>query len=157
MSGDVREASTTSVPTQLTTLVPAFDPAKDDLEQYVQKVEMLSDIWPAEKLNELATRLILNSAGAFQKLQLQKTDILTNSKQGIQNLVAALGGHWGKVFLEKKYEIVEKAPLCTQKADETNDSFLARAGIYWTKTALKEDGPGGASFIVHTLFFEGLC
>ena len=128
MSGDVREASTTSVPTQLTTLVPAFDPAKDDLEQYVQKVEMLSDIWPAEKLNELATRLILNSAGAaFQKLKLQKTEILTNSKQGIQNLVAALGGHCGKVSLEKKYEIVEKALFrCTQK-------------------------------VVHTLFFEGLC
>jgi len=142
MSGDVREATTTttSVPTQLTSLVPAFDPAKDDLEQYVQKVEMLCDIWPEEKLNELATRLILNAAGAaFQKLQLQKSEILTNSKQGIQNLVTALGGHWGKVSLEKKYEVVEKALFrCTQKADETNDSFLARADIYWTELLSKK-------------------
>jgi hypothetical protein len=141
MSGDVRETTptSTSVPTQLTSLVPTFDPAKDDLEQYVQKVEMLSDIWPEEKLNELATRLILNATGAaFQKLQLQKSEILINSKQGIQNLVTALGGHWGKVSLEKKYEVVEKALFrCTQKADETNDSFLARADIYWTELLSK--------------------
>ena len=73
MSGDVRESTPTSVPTQLTTLVPALDPSKDELEQYVQNVEMLCEIWPAEKLNELATRLILNTNGAaFQKLQLQR-------------------------------------------------------------------------------------
>lgn len=69
MSGDTRETPAASVPTQLTSLVPAFDPSKDELEQYVQKVEMLCEIWPAEKLNELATRLILNTSGAaFQKL-----------------------------------------------------------------------------------------
>ena len=28
------------------TLVPTFDPAKDDLEQYTQKVELLTEIWP---------------------------------------------------------------------------------------------------------------
>ena len=65
MSGDVRETTTASaVPTQLTYLVPTFDPAKDDLETYAQKVEMLSEIWPAEKLNEVATRHILNTTGA---------------------------------------------------------------------------------------------
>eukprot|EP00435_Cladocopium_sp_Y103_P068450 s167_g31.t1 len=144
MSGDSREASssasTTSVPTQLTYLVPTFDPSKDELEQYVQKVEMLSDIWPAEKLNELATRLILNTTGAaFQKLQLQRTEILTNDKAGIQKLVTALGGHWGKVTLERKYEIVEKALFrCSQKSDESNDSYLARADIYWTELLSKK-------------------
>ena len=54
-SGD----SSKAVPNQLATLVPTFDPSKDDLEQYVQKIEMLSEIWPADKLNELATRLVL--------------------------------------------------------------------------------------------------
>ena len=68
MSGESREGSTAHVSSQLTTLVPSFDPSKDELEQYVQKIEMLTEIWPAEKLNELATRLILNTSGAaFQK------------------------------------------------------------------------------------------
>ena len=130
---------------QLATLVPTFDPSKDDLEQYVQKIEMLSDIWPADKLNELATRLVLNANGAaFQKLQLQKSEIMTNSKAGIQKLVSILGGQWGKVGLERKYESVEKALFrCIQKNDESNDSFLARSDIYWTellskKTSLEE-------------------
>lgn len=106
----------------------------------MQKVEMLCEIWPSEKLNELATRLTLNTTGAaFQKLQLQRAEILTNDRQGIQNIVTALGGHWGKVSLEKKYEIVGKALLrCTQKTDESNDSFLARADIYWTELLAKK-------------------
>ena len=36
------------VSTQLTVLVPSFDPAKDDLEQYSKKVEMLTEIWRKE-------------------------------------------------------------------------------------------------------------
>ena len=83
MSGDVRETASASVPTQLTYLVPSFDPTKDDLEQYVQKVEMLCEIWPSEKLNELATRLILNTVGAaFQKLQLQRARDLGQQQGG---------------------------------------------------------------------------
>ena len=140
MSAESREGSTTHVSSQLTTLVPTFDPSKDELEQYVQKIEMLTEIWPAEKLNELATRLILNTSGAaFQKLQLQKTEILTNDKKGIECLVKALGGQWGKVTLEKKYEVVEKALFrCIQETDESNDSYLARTDIYWTELLSKK-------------------
>ena len=140
MSGESREGSTAHVSSQLTTLVPSFDPSKDELEQYVQKIEMLTEIWPAEKLNELATRLILNTSGAaFQKLQLQKTEILTNDRKGIECLVKALGGQWGKVTLEKKYEVVEKALFrCIQKTDESNDSYLARTDIYWTELLSKK-------------------
>ena len=40
--------------------------------------------------------------------------------------------------LEKKYEVAEKAFFrCTQKTDESNDSFLARADIYWTELLSK--------------------
>ena len=145
MSSETEEKATTSVSTQLATLVPSFDPSKDDLEQYAQKIEMLAEIWPSDKLNELATRLILNSSGAaFQKLQLQKSVILTGTKDGIQAIVTILGGQWGKVNLERKYETVEKALFrCTQRGDETNDSYLARTDIYWTellskKTSLEE-------------------
>ena len=66
----------------MATLVPTFDPAKDDLEQYTQKVELLSEIWPGGKLNELITRLILNTNGtALQKLQLNKAQLMTNEKR----------------------------------------------------------------------------
>lgn len=81
------EAAATSVPVQLTNLVPSFDPATGDLEQYAHKIEMLSEIWPPAKLNELLTRLILQTTGAaFQKLQLQRQEILINDKKGVQRL-----------------------------------------------------------------------
>ena len=100
----------TATSNHMATLVPTFDPAKDDLEQYAQEVELLSKIWPGGKLNDLITRLIFNTNGtAFQKLQLNKAQLMTNDKKGVQLLVTLLGGQWGKVNLEKKYDIVERA------------------------------------------------
>ena len=83
-AGDTGEVSN-NVSNNLATLVPSFDPSKDDLEQYTQKVELLGEIWPASKLNELITRLMLNTTGtAFQKLQLNRDKLLTNDQAGIQ-------------------------------------------------------------------------
>ena len=91
-------------------LVPSFDPSKDDLEQYTQKVELLSEIGPANNMNDLIARLILNTSGsAFQKLQLNRTKLMTGDRSGTQLLITTLGGQWGKVSLEKTYEIVERA------------------------------------------------
>jgi hypothetical protein len=134
-ASDGKSASDSQVPTQLTSLVPQFDPAQHDLEQYSQKVELLANIWPTNKLNELVTRLILGTSGAaFQKLQLQKDELMVGDKTGVEKLVKILGGHWGKVSLERKYEIFEKAVFrCAQRQDESNDSFLARADILWTE------------------------
>ena len=123
----------------LANLVPTFDPAKDDLDQYSQKVELLSQIWPSGKINELLARLILGTTGsAFQKLQLSRDKIMTNDTAGVKLLVSLLGGQWGKVSLEKKYDIVEKALYrCTQKQDESNDSFLARCDVAWIELLAK--------------------
>ena len=134
-ASDGKSVSDSQVPTQLTSLVPQFDPAQHDLEQYSQKVELLANIWPENKIDELVTRLILGTSGAaFQKLQLQKDELMVGDKAGVEKLVKILGGHWGKVSLERKYEIFEKAVFrCTQRADESNDSFLARADILWTE------------------------
>lgn len=143
MSAEAAEPGTSSdasnVPTQLTSLVPSFDPTQDDLEQYVQKVEMLCEIWPSNKLSELATRLILNAKGAgFQKLQLKRKEVITGSSKGIKQLVEILGGHRGKVQLERKYEVVERAIFrCSQKQDECNDSYIAGADILWTELLAK--------------------
>ena len=98
------------VPNHLAALVPSFDPAKDDLVAYTQKVQLLVGMWPDQKWTELATRLILNCSGsAFMKLQLQHTELTKNEKKSIQRLIEVLGGHWGQINLEKQYEYAERA------------------------------------------------
>ena len=138
-SGDAGDGQSTSS-NNMATLVPSFDPSKDDLEQYSQKVELLGEIWPASNMNELITRLMLNTTGtAFQKLQLNREKLLTNDKAGVQLLVTLLGGQWGKVNLERKYEIVEKALFkSAQRQDESNDSFLARCDVTWSELKAKK-------------------
>eukprot|EP00435_Cladocopium_sp_Y103_P018074 s4573_g4.t1 len=131
---EASEGSTT-VPNQLAILVPSLDPSKDDLQVYTQKVELLLEAWPASKYTELATRLILNCVGsAFKKLQLHQSEITKNEKKSIQRIIELLGGHWGQIPLERRYEFAERALYkCVQKSDETADSYLARADITWTE------------------------
>ena len=69
----------TGVGTTLTTLVPTFDPSKDNLQIYTQKVELVLAAWPKSKITELVMRLILNCQGsAFAKLQLHQAELMTN-------------------------------------------------------------------------------
>ena len=128
------------VPNQLAILVPNFDPSRDDLRMYTQKVELLVSAWPRDKISELVTRLILGCAGsAFQKLQLQKDQLQENHPKSVAKLIEILGGHWGQIPLEKKYESAERALYhCLQKQDESNDSYLARADILWTELISKQ-------------------
>ena len=87
----------------MATSVPSDDPSKDDLEQYSQKVKLLTEIWPSTKINELIARLVLNTTGtAFQKLQLNSQKLMTGDKAGAQLLITLLGGQWGKINLERK-------------------------------------------------------
>ena len=81
MSESSGGATDTQVPTQLTNLVPQFDPSVHDQEQYSQNVEMLAEIWPVGKINELITQL-----------QLQRSELLTGDKKGVARLVTILGG-----------------------------------------------------------------
>ena len=130
----------TLVPNQLATLVPSFNPATDDLQDYVKKVQLLVRMWPDGKWTELATRLILGCQGsAFQKLQLQADQITANDKKSIQRIIEILGGQWGQIALEKKYEAAEKALFrCQQKSDESNDSYLARSDVLWQELINKQ-------------------
>lgn len=128
------------VPNQLAVLVPTFDPAKDDLEEYTKKVKLLLNMWPDKKWTELATRLILGCSGtAFSKLQLHSDEITMNEKKSIQRIIEILGGQWGQVALERKYEAAEKALYrCSQRTDENNDSYLARADVLWQDLKQRE-------------------
>ena len=120
---------------QLATLVPSFDPSKDDLQVYQQKVQLVTTVWPQNRLLELVTRLILNTTGsAFAKLQLHHSELATNDTKSVQKLIEYLGGQWGKTGLEKRYADAEKALFqCSQQADESHDSYLARADVLWSK------------------------
>ena len=123
------------VPNNLSILVPSFDPAVDNVEICTNKVELLLSAWPANKIQELATRLVLGCKGtASQKLQLHRKEILINDPQGIQRLVELVGGKWGAIPLEKKFELVEKALYRSQqKMDESSDSYLSRCDVVWTE------------------------
>ena len=128
-----------SVPTQLAILVPTFDPAVDNVEIWASKVELLAASWPATKLTELSTRLILGCKGtAYQKLHLHQKELLVNDPKSIQKLVELVGGTWGQIPLEKKFELVERAIFRgQQKNDESSDSYVSRNDVIWTELLLK--------------------
>lgn len=129
------ESSSGGVSNQLATLVPSFDPSVDDLQIYQQKVQLVLAAWPKTKITELVTRLILNSKGsAFQKLQLHHDELVANEEKSVKKLVELLGGQWGKIALARQFEEAEQALYhVVQKSDESNDSYLARADVAWSK------------------------
>ena len=128
------------VPKELASLVPSFDPATDNVEIWTSKVELLVTTWPASKLSELATRLILNCKGtAYQKLQLNRKELLVNDPAGIKKLVELVGGTWGQIPLEKKFELAEKALYRgSQKSDESSESYLSRCDVVWSELLAKQ-------------------
>ena len=128
-----------TVGTQLAMLVPSFDPATDSVDTWSQKVEMLMLAWPKTKLDELATRLVLGCKGtAFQKLQLVRSEVIKNEEKAIKRLVEIVGGTWGQVPLEHRFELAEKALYKSgQRSDETADSYLARMDVVWTEMLTK--------------------
>ena len=103
---------------QIAALVPTFHPSQDDLQVYAQKVSLLVQAWPEGKYTELVTRLILNCSGsAFLKLQLHQ-ELMVNDRKSVQKFVEILGGHWGQIGLEKRYDYAERVVFkCIQKAD----------------------------------------
>lgn len=123
------------ITSQLATLVPSFDPATDNVEIWASKIELLQSAWPQDKMLELATRIVLNCKGtAYQKLQLHSKEVLTTNAAGIKRIVQLVGGTWGQVPLEKRYDLVEKAVFrCQQRHDETSDSFLSRCDVVWAE------------------------
>ena len=139
-AGGASGAESSFVPASLTALIPSFDPTVDAVEVWAQKVELLSKVWPKDKIAELNTRLILSCKGsAFQKLQIHQKDLLQNDLKSVKQLVELVGGQFGRVPLERRYESAEKALFrCSQRADETNDSYLARADVVWSELLAQE-------------------
>ena len=107
--------------------IPVFDAQTTDLQVYARKLQFLKEIWPTEHLAQLAPRAALQVQGvAFQKVARLDAAKL-RSDNGVQYLVEALGGQWGKLATEEKLSLFEKALYQTsRKSDESNDSYLAR-------------------------------
>ena len=116
------------------TAIPRFSPGVTDVTEYSSKLQFLAAMWPQEHLHLLAPRAALLCEGtAFKKVSKLSADKLkTADESGIKLLVSTLGGSWGKTALEEKYDTFEKAIYSTaQKADETNDSYLARHDVHF--------------------------
>ena len=116
------------------TAIPRFSPGVTDVTEYSGKLQFLAAMWPQEHLHLLAPRAALLCEGtAFKKVSKLSADKLkTADESGIKLLVSTLGGSWGKTALEEKYDTFEKAIYSTaQKADETNDSYLARHDVHF--------------------------
>ncbi|CAE7336760.1 unnamed protein product [Symbiodinium sp. KB8] len=114
--------------------IPKFIPGTTDVTEYSKKLQFLAAMWPKEHLSLLAPRAALMCEGSsFKKVaSLDAGKLKANDDSGVKLLVATLGGSWGKTALEEKYDSFEKAIYgTTQKADETNDSYLARHDIHF--------------------------
>lgn len=120
--------------------MPTFDLGIDNVEIWTNKVELLLMAWPCNRVQELATRLVLGCKGTeFQKLQLHRSEMIINDPTGIQRIVELVGGKWGAVPLEKEFELVEKALYRgQQRADETSDSYLSRCDVIWIELISKK-------------------
>ena len=60
-------------------------------------------------------------------------------RRGVKRRVELVGGTWGQVPLEHRFELVEKALFRSQqKSDESGDSFIARVDVIWTELLAKE-------------------
>eukprot|EP00435_Cladocopium_sp_Y103_P060979 s1182_g22.t1 len=110
--------------------IPRFEPGVTDLRTYARKLEFLRDLWPAEHIQHLAPRAALQVEGiAFQRVARLKAEQL-RSAEGVKYLVESLGGAWGRLDEEDRYDLFERAIYAVQqKPDETNDSYLSRHDV----------------------------
>ena len=80
-----------------------------------------------DQLEHLGPRAALAVEGvAFQKIS-RLDPAKLREPDGVSYLVKALGGQWGKLDAEDKYDLFERALYqVSQKQDESHDSYLAR-------------------------------
>ena len=119
--------------------IPRFEPGVTDLRNYAKKLEFIRDLWPEEHMAHLAPRAALLVDGvAFQKVARLSAEKL-RTRDGVRYLVEALGGQWGKLEAEDRYDLFERALYGTiQKQDETNDSYLNRHDIAFEDLVTKK-------------------
>ena len=111
-------------------LLPSFDPAKDDIREYTQKVKFLWNMCPARDKGMLAPRLAMQCSGtAWGQVRAIRSEELTDPELGVPALLKALSA-WEELSEIKTYELFERAVFKTQqKVDETTQSFVNRLEV----------------------------
>ena len=119
--------------------IPEFVPGQTDPEEYATKLQFVAMLWPPQHYSHLVSRAVLNLRGtAFDQAALKPELVATQDETALKNIVAMVGGSWGKTALAEKYEIVEKAIFQLQQiSDESADSYLARSDVIWAKMLRK--------------------
>ena len=143
---DVRMPDTKTIANLPWNSIPKFVPGTTNVQEYCEKLQFISQIWPVEFLDQLAPRAALLIEGtAFKKVSRISPELLkVKNTSGIALIVKALGGAWGQTELEERYEYYERALYGTiQKPDESNDSYLSRSDAHFEdllsrKTSLEE-------------------
>lgn len=119
--------------------IPRFEPGVTDIRTYTRKLQFLRDLWPEQHIAHLAPRAALLVEGAgFQKVsRLDAAKLKT--KKGVEMLVEALGGQWGRLEHEDRYDLFERAFYTTQqKTDESNSSYLNRHDVAFEDLVTKD-------------------
>ena len=114
----------------LWSLLPSFDPAVDNVREYVEKVKFLSAICPEKDKPMLAPRLAMLCKGtAWGQVKAISPEKLTDKEHGVENLLAALAS-WEESAEMKTYELFENVIYKTmQKSDESTTSFVNRLQV----------------------------
>ena len=112
--------------------IPKFVPGTTNVDEYVQRMRFLKELWPEDQLHLLGPRVALQVEGsAFQKISRISPEKLRQA-DGVKILVETLGGSWGRTLMEEKYHYFEQAIFqVSQRNDETNDSYVARHDAYF--------------------------
>ena len=111
-------------------LLPSFDPAVDNVREYVEKVRFIEAVCPDRDKSMLAPRLAMLCKGtAWGQVKALDASSLTDKNEGVKNLLKALAS-WEESAEMKTYELFEKALYKTnQKADESTTSFVNRLQV----------------------------
>ena len=112
------------------TLLPTFDPAVDNVKEYIEKVKFIDSICPKKDRPMLAPRLAMLCRGtAWGQVKNIDSASLTDPENGVKSLLAALSS-WGESTEMKTYEQFEKAVYKTvQKTDESSMSYVNRLQV----------------------------
>ena len=91
------------------TLLPTFDPATDNVKEYIEKVKFIDNICPKKDRPMLAPRLAMLCRGtAWGQVKNLQSEELTDPVNGVKNLLAALST-WEESTEMKTYEQFERA------------------------------------------------
>eukprot|EP00435_Cladocopium_sp_Y103_P017775 s1076_g4.t1 len=121
------ESSSEEKSSSLWSQLPSFDPAVDDVREFMQKARFLHGVFPEKDKGSLAPRLAMLCKGtAWSQVRLLDPSKLIVPETGVEYLLEALSS-WEETSELKTFELFEKALYkITQKPDEAANSYTLR-------------------------------